>query len=292
MDDEGNMTLSIGAVSRATGIPANTIRTWERRYGFPRPLRTDGGQRSYPSSVVAHLTEISRALERGLRPRDVLTASREDLRRWAMPDTPVVGGEHIDPLLTAVRTLDAEALVRAFEVQWAHRGATAFLDQVAGPFLTRVGADWAAGDIEVFQEHFASEVLRNFLTRQWRPLADTARGPAVVCATPSGERHDLGLHFAATTLALAGRRIVFLGADVPVRDILEASRGIGPEAVALTLSLAVQADTKVLASVAELRAELPPNVVLLLGGGGAPEIQGGLRVRSCEALDQWARPRA
>ncbi|MCA9729465.1 MAG: MerR family transcriptional regulator, partial [Candidatus Eisenbacteria bacterium] len=79
MEDDGSLTLSIGAVSRATGIPANTLRTWERRYGFPKPLRTDGGQRSYSAGVVAHLSEIARALEHGLRPRDVLTASREDL---------------------------------------------------------------------------------------------------------------------------------------------------------------------------------------------------------------------
>jgi methanogenic corrinoid protein MtbC1 len=292
MEDDGSLTLSIGAVSRATGIPANTLRTWERRYGFPKPLRTDGGQRSYPAAVVAHLTEIARALERGLRPRDVLTASREDLRRWAMPDTTIVGGEEVDPLLTAVRALDAESLVRSFEVLWAHRGAVQFLDQIAGPFLSLVGVEWAAGRLEVFQEHFASEVLRNFLTRHWRPLADTARGPAVICASPPGERHDLGLHFVATTLALAGRRIAFLGADVPADSILAACRGMSPEAIAITISPASAADSEVLAALTEVRDHLPNNVTLLLGGGGAPDLDGAVRLQSCEALDHWARPRA
>ncbi|MEZ4321498.1 MAG: MerR family transcriptional regulator [Myxococcota bacterium] len=291
MEDDGTLTLSIGAVSRATGIPSNTLRTWERRYGFPKPLRTDGGQRSYPASVVAHLTEVARALERGLRPRDVLTANREDLRRWAMPDATVVGGEEVDPLLGAVRALDAESLVRSFEVLWAHRGAVPFLDQVAGPFLQKVGDEWATGRLEVFQEHFASEVLRNFLTRHWRPLADTARGPIVVCASPPGERHDLGLHFVATTLALSGRRIAFLGADVPVDSILGACRSLAPEALAMSVSTSAPADAT-LEALTELRDGLPPGIGLLLGGAGAPRIDGTIALSSCEALDLWARPGA
>jgi methylmalonyl-CoA mutase cobalamin-binding subunit len=290
-DDEKGLTLSIGAVSRATGIPANTLRTWERRYGFPRPVRTDGGQRVYAATVVPHLTDIARALDRGLRPRDVLTASRDDLRRWTNPDAPTVDGDDIEPLLVAVRSLDADGLDRACQVLWALRGGVPFLDGVAAPFLARVGAAWAAGDLEVFQEHFASEVLRSFLARIWRPLADHARGPIVVCATPPGERHDLGLHFAATTLALSGRRLAFLGADVPARDIALAVVQSNAEAVAVSLSSATDPSVT-RPQLLELRRVLPATVAMLVGGSGAPDLDGVLTLHSCAELDHWARPTA
>ncbi|MEC9398125.1 MAG: MerR family transcriptional regulator, partial [Myxococcota bacterium] len=66
--EEETATLSIGAVSQATGIPVETLRTWERRYGFPSPERSDGGHRQYNASIVEHLNLISRALEQGHRP--------------------------------------------------------------------------------------------------------------------------------------------------------------------------------------------------------------------------------
>jgi DNA-binding transcriptional MerR regulator/methylmalonyl-CoA mutase cobalamin-binding subunit len=292
MTDDGSLTLSIGAVSRATGIPANTLRTWERRYGFPKPMRTEGGQRAYPASVVAHLIEVSRALDRGLRPRDVLTASREDLQRWTLPDAPTaVPDDEIDELLRAIRNLDASGIRRNFEIRWAQVGALAFLDEVAGPLFHRIGDKWVEGTLSIPQEHFASEVLRDFLSQHWRPLADSAKGPMVVCASLPGERHDLGLHFVATTLALAGRRITFLGTDVPIDDIVQVCHSTRPEALAISVSSANVSDATA-DHLARVRAGIPADVPLLLGGAGAPHTERAIHLGSCQGLDHWARPRA
>ncbi len=292
MNDDGSLTLSIGAVSRATGIPANTLRTWERRYGFPKPMRTEGGQRAYPASVVAHLIEVARALDRGLRPRDVLTADREDLRRWSVPDAPTaVPDNELDELMSAIRSMDAAAIRRNFEIRWAQVGALAFLDEVAGPLFHRIGDDWEAGTMSVSQEHFASEVLRDFLSQHWRPLADSSKGPMVVCASPPGERHDLGLHFVATTLALAGRRITFLGADTPAEDIIRVCADSRPEALAMSVSKSASSD-QTTAALKRIRTEIPADVPMLVGGSGAPHVERAIHLGSCKALHQWARPRA
>ena len=292
MSDDGSLTLSIGAVSRATGIPANTLRTWERRYGFPKPMRTEGGQRAYPASVVAHLIEVARALDRGLRPRDVLTATREDLRRWSVPDAPTaVADDELDELIRSIRAMDAAAIRRNFEIRWAQVGALSFLDEVAAPLFHRIGDSWEQGTLSVSQEHFASEVLRDFLSQHWRSLADSAKGPTVICAAPPGERHDLGLHFVATTLALAGRRITFLGADVPLEDIVQVCRDARPEALAVSISPA-GATEHTAEILTRIRSEIPAEIPLLLGGAGAPHVERAIHLGSCKALDQWARPRA
>jgi DNA-binding transcriptional MerR regulator/methylmalonyl-CoA mutase cobalamin-binding subunit len=288
--EENGLTLSIGAVSRATGVPANTLRTWERRYGFPKPLRTEGGQRAYDASIVPHLIEIARALDRGLRPREALTASREELARYAVPDI-TTGSTERTALMEAVQKLDSVALKRQLRMLWAERGGVACIDEVIAPLVRDMGTAWAQGELEVYQEHFSSEVIRSFLGEQWRPLAETAHGPMTVLATPSGEPHDLGLQFAATTLALTGRQIRYLGANTPVGDILGACRGGPVEACAISVS--AFADKEAMAeALEEIQRGLPDGITLLLGGSGAPHVDRAVRMTSCASLYAWAKPGA
>ena len=83
--------LSIGALSRATGIPVETLRTWESRYGFPVPERRPSGHRVYPLSIAPRLRRIAEALARGHRAGQVVPASDADLRQLlaAAPPAPV-----------------------------------------------------------------------------------------------------------------------------------------------------------------------------------------------------------
>lgn len=291
MDEEEDvgLTLSIGAVSRATGVPANTLRTWERRYGFPKPLRTEGGQRAYSAEIVPHLVEIARALEQGLRPRDALTASREELARWAAPEVPEPDKTDASALFQAAERLDALALKRGLRLAWAEVGGVACMDDVIGPLIGEMGQAWADGRLAVHQEHHASEVIRSFLLEMWRPLAETAAGPVVVCATPPGEIHDLGLQFAATTLALCGRQVRYLGSNTPVDEIVAACRKGNVEACAISVS-AFSDPADIARDVAALKKGLPAGVTLLLGGSGAPRVEGAIRMQSCASLHAWARP--
>jgi PAS domain S-box-containing protein len=59
--------LTLKAVSRRTGIPAATLRTWERRYGFLRPARSASGYRLYGEREVSQVLQAKRLLEQGVR---------------------------------------------------------------------------------------------------------------------------------------------------------------------------------------------------------------------------------
>jgi DNA-binding transcriptional MerR regulator len=58
--------LSIGELARRTGVPAATLRSWEDRYGFPRPQRMAGGHRRYAESDSGRIEEILRLRASGL----------------------------------------------------------------------------------------------------------------------------------------------------------------------------------------------------------------------------------
>ena len=49
------LTLSISAVERDTGLSKDTLRVWERRYGFPTPERDAVGERAYSLDQVEKL---------------------------------------------------------------------------------------------------------------------------------------------------------------------------------------------------------------------------------------------
>lgn len=203
--------LNIGALSRATGIPASTLRTWERRYAVPAAERTGGGQRVYDPAWIPRLQRVAEAIAAGVRPAQAL-------------GEPAPAPTAEEGWIDAARRFDGAALDRAFARELAHRGALGFVD-AALPFLRALGDGWAAGELRVAHEHFASERLRDFCATQWRALAAYAEGAPVVLAAPPGERHDLPLHLAALVLAAAGIPLRFLGADTPEADLLLAAKG-------------------------------------------------------------------
>jgi MerR HTH family regulatory protein len=62
--DENSITamagIGIGPIATEIGLTKDTLRVWERRYGFPRPLRTAGGERLYPQEQVTKLRMVKR----------------------------------------------------------------------------------------------------------------------------------------------------------------------------------------------------------------------------------------
>lgn len=268
--------MSIGALSRATGVPADTLRTWERRYGFPTPERTDSGHRRYSLSTLERLRLVTRALDLGHRPSTVLSADEPSLLALLSASGPqpaahgAANGTEaaiVDRWLEHIEDFESRAFDRELRVALGEHGSMRWLDRLVGPLLTELGVRWAQGRLGVRHEHFASERLREVLTSQWRPLSDAATGPVTVLATPPGEHHVLGLHMAALALALHNARIVFLGADAPVAEIERAAEQHAAEAV--VLSAALGADRAALASTVEgLKARLPKTVELVVGGRG------------------------
>lgn len=296
MDEAGvDIGISIGAVSRATGIPANTLRTWERRYDFPEPRRSDGGQRLYDPGTVEHLRLVSRALSQGHRPGQILNLDTDTLRELlGVTSTGHAAGPAAsiqDSWLDIVRHLDGETLDAAFQTSWTRLGAMRFLVERAVPFLREVGDAWMRGELAVYHEHFATEHLRSFLAGKWRPLTDRNMGPRAVLATMPGERHDVGLHMAAVALALAGWRPVFLGSDTPLGDIGSAAATADAAAVVIGLSACVQrADA--IEELEQLRDTLSPGTLLVVGGAGAPRDLAGIDcVDSLPSFEAWARER-
>jgi MerR family transcriptional regulator, light-induced transcriptional regulator len=290
--------LSIGALSRATGIPVETLRTWESRYGFPVPERRPSGHRVYALSMVPRLRRISEALARGHRAGQVVPAPDADLRRLlaappapaAFPaDPPSLATGDVLQLLRLVESFESDRLTRALLGASARLGPLTFLETVVAPLLRAVGDDWAKGRLQVRHEHFVSERLGDVLRSLRLPLEERAGGPLVVLATLPGEAHGLGLQMAALVVASAGCRILYLGTETPVPDMVTLTRDLGARALAVSVSASGR-KARTAALLRRVRGMLLRRTALLVGGEGAPSASPGVHVfADLAGLDGWAR---
>ncbi|HTV20570.1 MAG TPA: MerR family transcriptional regulator [Polyangiaceae bacterium] len=272
--------LSIGTLSSATGVPVDTLRTWERRYGFPAPsTRTGGSHRRYAADTIGQVQLIVRALELGHRPSAVVGRDPDELRRLvgvarapAAPSSAWASGSDTRAVarwLELTHALDGDGLTGEFHRSLAEMAAIPLLERRVGPYLREVGEEWSRGLLRVSQEHYASERVREFLSAQWRQANDGLRAGqvSVVLATLSGEQHVLGLHMAAWVIALAGVHVVFLGADTPLGEVVYAVERHAARGVAMSVAAGYAGDLE--AALATLRATLPRETRLVLGGAGA-----------------------
>ena len=263
--------IGIGAIAHEIGLTKDTLRVWERRYGFPQPLRSSGGERLYPQEQVTKLRLVKRLLDAGHRPSKVLPQSIARLQQLAEDsgvgqDAPDAQLDRLVELLRVGRYVDFrfEQLKRATREGLAH-----FVLDVAAPLSARVGNAWAAATLQVYHEHLFSEAMQVTLRSLMRPLSEALRGrgthPRVLLTTLPGEGHGLGILMAEAMLALADCECVALGTQTPHQDIVDAVTAHEIDIVALSFSASMPAQA-VVNGLMELRAALSPKVVIWVGG--------------------------
>ncbi len=266
--------MNIAAVERDTGLSKDTLRVWERRYGFPAPLRDSAGQRVYTVDDVEKLRVAKRLLDHGYRPGKILGYSAERMLQIAdsaaprpdvRADTPREGAA-VDALLGLIQTHRVEELRRQLGQSLLRLGLGRFIAEVVAPLNTRVGDAWSRGRLEIFEEHLYTEciqgILRNAISGIPRPGVDP---PRVMLTTFPRESHGLGLLMAEAFFALEGCGCISLGVQTPVPDIVRAAALKKADIVALSFSDAVNAN-QAGEGVEQLRALLPATTELWIGG--------------------------
>jgi DNA-binding transcriptional MerR regulator/methylmalonyl-CoA mutase cobalamin-binding subunit len=279
MNDRNAMpTLSrtIAAVERDTGLSKDTLRVWERRYGFPHPDRDQFGERVYPIEQVDKLRVLRRLMDAGHRPGKVIhlpiehlqTLAAETIGSAALPrsmDDANAEHEDLQRYLELIKSHEVDALRRALSQAQLRIGMERFVTEIVSPLTRMVGDAWARGYVEVFEEHLYTESIQVVLRGAIGTIPQPARRPRILLTTIPQEPHGLGLLMAEAILALEGCRCVSLGVQTPIWDIVLASSAHRADVVALSFS-AVANPNQVLDSLVELRQKLPAGTEIWAGG--------------------------
>lgn len=268
---------SIAAIERDTGLSKDTLRVWERRYGFPAPLRS-GGERAYPAEQAAKLRLLKRLVDAGHRPGRIVGLGLAELEALAEASAAAMrpaalADDEVHDCLERLKSHDLSGLRRELGRACAQRGLARFVTELVAPLNTQVGDAWMRGQIAVFEEHAYTECLQAVLRAAIDRLPEVRAGarPRVLLTTLPGELHGLGLLMAQALLALDGAECVSLGVATPLWDIVLAVRAHRVDIVALSFAGSMNPN-QLVDALAELRGKLDP-AVALWAGGAAPALR-------------------
>ncbi len=268
---------SIAAVERDTGLSKDTLRVWERRYGFPSPSRDIFGERSYPVDQLHKLRALRRLIDQGHRPGKIVGLSIEHLQSLAgLDDPPRSSGDcqgnegqlALRLYFDLIKTHDVAGLRRTLSEATHRLGLELFVSQVAAPLGQMVGDAWARGALEVFEEHLYTEAMKGVLRNTIMNLAKSAGAPKVLLTTIPNEAHGLGILVAEAFMAYQGCDCRSLGTQTPVPDIIRAATAQNVDIVALSFSSCSNANM-VIDALLDLRQALP-KITEIWAGGNAP----------------------
>jgi methanogenic corrinoid protein MtbC1 len=251
--------LNIAALAQRTGVAPDTLRKWEQRYSILQPTRTAGGQRRYSERDVARVEWLRARLDEGYRIGEAAsllgTIGVEPARS---------ARDHLKAIVRALDDGDPAEIGVRLDQAFALLGVDDTLSSVLQPLLEEVGDRWVRGELTVAEEHLVSEAVRSRLGHLLADSGGGVRGIVVLACAP-GERHELGLMMAALALRRDGWKIVYLGADTPVRDAFSLAEKLSANVVGL--SVAMEAHRTALEK--EVGKTKPPTGLRLVVGGAA-----------------------
>ena len=269
--------LRVGELSRRSGVSADLLRAWERRYGLLEPTRSTGGLRLYAPADLERVRLMKQHLAEGLAAAEAAALASRGGAAEGAPEAEFRPAELRSELADALDSFDEPRAQAVVDRLLAAATVDTFLRELVLPYLAELGDRWERGEISVAQEHFASGVLRGRLLGLGRGWG-LGLGPAAVLACLPGEQHDIGLIAFGIALHARGWRVVYLGPDCPVANVAGASEQLEARVVVVS---AVSSE-RVKPVLSQLRALARRHTVAM---GGAAAGGAGLEAAGVVALD-------
>jgi methanogenic corrinoid protein MtbC1 len=237
------------AVEKLTGIPADTFRAWERRHGLPTPARTAGNHRLYSERDIAIVRMLKQMTDDGISISRAVAIAQRRLEAVLAADAPTESGtdqdclgDLRDRLVTAFIRFSTSSANRTIEEALALFGPETVALDILQPALIEMGERWERGEVCVAMEHFATAWCMHKLAALFNASQPERGRPTVLASCVEGEMHELGLMIASVVLSRAGFRVVYLGANMPGTELIEAVSRVQPDAVVLAAPSATSVD--------------------------------------------------
>jgi MerR family transcriptional regulator, light-induced transcriptional regulator len=266
--------LRVGELSRRSGVSADLLRAWERRYGLLHPERSAGGLRLYSPTDLERVRLMKQHLASGLAAAEAAALALRDQGSASVVRPAAVRAE----LAEALEAFDEARAQAVIDRLLTSTTVDTLLREIVLPYLDDLGDRWERGAASVAQEHFASGVLRGrllALARGW----GMGMGPAAVLACLPEEQHDIGLVSFGLALRSQGWRIVYLGPNCPIDTVAETAR-----LVDATLIVLSGVDAGRASGVTGALKELAARHTLALGGTAAAAVDAELEAAGVLAL--------
>jgi len=216
---------SINDLEKITGIKAHTIRIWEKRYNVVSPKRTPTNIRFYNDEDLLKLLNISTLNKHGFKISDIVSMPADEIceKITDISRSSTDFESQINSLTVAMIELNEDAFEKVLSSTILKIGFEKTVTHVLYPLLEKIGVLWQIGTINPAQEHFLTNLIRQkmivAIDGQSEPLAANAK--TFLLYLPEMEFHELGLLFYTFLIKKQGHKVIYLGQNVPFKDMVE-----------------------------------------------------------------------
>lgn len=261
----------IRVLSEQTGVPATTLRAWERRYGLLKPARTPKGHRVYDQADLDTVRQVVQLLESGSTIGKAVNIVKSGVA--AAPEQQGDGSPwalYRKRCLQSVEAFDDRRLDAVYNEALAIYPIDIVTTQLLLPVLQQLGREWPQRCNGVAEEHFFSAWLRNKIGVRMHHEAGRTRGRRLLMACLPGEHHELGILLFGLSAMAHGYRILYLGPDLPLQQL------VGPAARAAVAAVLLSGSSRRISAslqqeILKLAAAL--EIPLMLGGQVSEQLQ-------------------
>ncbi|MFN3266421.1 MAG: MerR family transcriptional regulator [Deinococcales bacterium] len=232
-------------VEARTGVPATTLRQWERRYGVPNPERTQSGYRMYSALDMACIEFIKNHILEGIpvsRAAQLWRESPTQTGNAVVHPKAIAPSALVEDFMSATLEGDMTRAERMLAQAHSVMPVESVVLEVIQPTLIEIGEKWHRGEINIAHEHQATSFIKGRLLQLFEMAGSPRGGPVVVVACGPGEHHEIGALAIGIFLRRAGVRTHYLGANMPVVDLARFAREVRAAAVMVSCSSAEVVD--------------------------------------------------
>ncbi len=283
-------SYSIKEIEHLSGVKAHTIRIWEQRYNVLEPKRTDTNIRYYTDEDLKLVLNIALLNKQGIRIGTIAKMKKNEIIKkvHSLNSLEAKYELQINELITTMIDLHEAKFEKVMLTNILQYGFEDTMLKIVYPFLEKIGIMWMTGNINPAQEHFISNLIRQKIIVAIDGQVHNEKLPnkRYVLFLPSGELHELSLLFLNYLLKIRNNKVTYLGASVPIKDLLSIVKHYKPDYV-FTIITSTPSASDLPAYINDLAEKLYP-VKLLVSGQKTKEIKINLpkNVRLFEGMEE------
>jgi len=228
---------SIKAITSLTGLTAETLRAWERRYDCITPRRNENGRRSYSQTDLEKLKLLVNLTQNGHAISKIANLSCEQLRQFeslALQQADQQQSSLFIQIVEALRHYQIERCEQLLKRALVACEPIDYARDVLIPALHKVGQLWHEEKINIAQEHMFSSCVKRIVFSMVNNLHQPSKhNPSMLFATPSGEPHEFGILLGYLVAASHHFTCYFVGPDLPGKDIIDACNQLKPDIIVI-----------------------------------------------------------
>ena len=262
---------SIKAIAALTGLGAETLRAWERRYQAIIPKRDDSGRPSYSSEDLEKLMLLANLTRQGHSISKIAGLAVTELHQLSNTEQGVTDSlaQFIDQIAEALLDYRLDRCEQLLKRGLLIHEPLAYVRDILTPVLCQIGQLWHDEKLSIAQEHLFSGCVKRILLGMVNNVYNLSSNRRnILFATPQGEPHEFGILMCCLLAAEQQYNCYYLGTDVPAADLLEAAGKLKCELIVLSL-LKSPPSPETLSDLDYLANAAIPKIDIWLGGSGA-----------------------